>query len=255
MKWFSFGNGGAPDLVLKAHDPARARRLRLLLIAGWLLSLAAVWLIASYRAAPDLIRLQAGMHSAGAELGRLRAALEKSERKLSISEKSDQVSRTANESLQATLRAQQDEIADLRSDIAFFQRLMDGKSGRKGLTVQKLAVRPIDGGRGYNLRATLTQTLRKGEVTRGSASISVEGMQNGRVVTLAWDALAGKQPAADPQFSFRYFQQLDSTLVLPDGFTPNRIKLALRSEQGDKGEQAFTWSQAITDGGQDDVWQ
>lgn len=255
MKWFPSRKQGQPDLVLKAHDPAGARRLRVLLVGAWLLSLAAVWLLASYRAAPGLIHLQSGMHDAGAQIKLLSAQVELLERKLSISEKSDQVSRTANESLQTTLRSQEDEIAGLRSDIAFFQRLMDGKSGRKGLTVQKLAVRPIEGGHGYNLRATLTQNLRKGEVTRGSATISIEGMQEGRIVALEWDSLSGKQPAPALQFSFKYFQQFDSSFVLPDGFMPNRIKLALRSEQGDNSEQTFAWSQALSNGGQDDVWQ
>jgi hypothetical protein len=255
MKWFNSFKISSPELVLRAHDPAIAKRLRMLLVLGWLLSLAAIWMLASYRAAPDLLKLQSEMRSARTALDQLKSALEQSERKLSISEKSDQVSRTANDSLQSTLRAQEDEIAGLRSDIAFFQRLMDGKDGRKGLAVQKLGVRAIAGGRGYNLRATLTQNLRKGEVTRGSVAISIEGMQNGKIVALAWDTLAGRQPITTPQFSFKYFQQLDTSFVLPDGFTPNRVKLAVRSEQGDNSEQTFAWSQALSTGENDDVWQ
>lgn len=255
MTWFNFRKQGFADLVLRAHDPVGARRQRILLVGAWILSSVAIWLIASWRAAPELIQQQSAMRSTHAELIRLKAELETSERKLSISEKSDQVSRTANESLQVTLRTQEDEIASLRSDIAFFQRLMDGKSGRKGLTVHELAVRAIAGGRGYNLRATLTQNLRKGEVTRGSATISIEGMQAGKIVALNWESLSGSEPAKAPQFSFKYFQHLDSSLVLPDGFTPNRIKLAVTSEQGDNSEQTFTWSQALVNGEQDDVWQ
>jgi hypothetical protein len=255
MKWFNFRRDSAADLVLRAHDPVGARRQRLLLVVAWLLSCVAVWMLASYRAAPDLLHMHSELRSNRSELERLRADLEQSERKLSISEKSDQVSRTANESLQATLRAQEDEIAGLRSDIAFFQRLMDGKSGRKGLTVHDLAVRPITGGRGYNLRATLTQNLRKGEVTRGTASISIEGLQDGKIVSLAWDSLSGRDPATPPEFSFKYFQQLDSSFVLPEGFTPNRIRLAVKSEQGDNSEQAFAWSQALSIGERNEIWR
>jgi hypothetical protein len=255
MKWFNFRKDHASGLVLRAHDPIGARRRNVVLLVAWLLSLAVVWVVASYRAAPDLLSLQSEMRSNRAEREKFKSELESIERKLSISEKSDQVSRTANESLQATLRAQEDEIAGLRSDIAFFQRLMDGKSGRKGLTVHDLAVRPIEGGHGYNLRATLTQNLRKGEVTRGTASISVEGLRDGKIVSLAWDSLSGRDPANPPEFSFKYFQQLDSSFVLPDGFTPNRIKLVVQSEQGDKSEQSFAWSQALSQGERNDVWR
>lgn len=255
MKWFNFRKDHAPELVLRAHDPIGARRRHAVLAVCWLLSLALVWVVASYRAAPDLLSLQSEMRSNRSERETLKTELEKLERKLSISDKSDQVSRTANESLQATLRAQEDEIAGLRSDIAFFQRLMDGKSGRKGLTVHDLAVRPIEGGRGYNLRATLTQNLRKGEVTRGNASISIEGLREGRIVSLDWDSLSGRESANPPEFSFKYFQQLDSSFVLPDGFTPNRIKLTVQSEQGDKSEQSFAWSEALSHGESSDVWR
>ncbi len=255
MNWFTFRKVSPTQLVLRAHDPVGARRQRVLLVGVWLLSGVVIWLIATYWSAPNLVSVQGEMRSSLIELEKLQNELERSERALSISEKSDQVSRTANESLQATLRAQEDEIAGLRGDIAFFQRLMDGKSGRKGLTVQDLSVRAIEGGRGYNVRATLTQNLRKGEVTRGTATISIEGMQEERIVNLAWDRLAGGASNAMPQFSFKYFQQMESSFVLPEGFTPNRIKMVVKSEQGDNTEQTLAWSQALSNGEKDDVWQ
>lgn len=255
MKWFNFRKDQLPELVLRAHDPIGARRRNIVLILCWLASLILVWGAASYRAAPDLLSLQSEMRSNRVERDELKEQLESLQKKLSISEKSDQVSRTANESLQGTLRAQEEEIAGLRSDIAFFQRLMDGKSGRKGLAVHDLAVRAIEGGRGYNLRATLTQNLRKGEVTRGTASISIEGLRAGKIVSLDWDSLSGRDPANLPEFSFKYFQQLDSSFVLPDGFTPNRIRLVVQSEQGDKSEQSFAWSQALSHGEGSDIWR
>jgi len=255
MKLFNFRHQAMPQLVLRAHDPASAQRRRVLLWTGWLLSLAAVWLIASYVAAPDLLTVQAELRSARAKVGQLQTQLERSQRELSMNQKSDQVSRTANESLQATLRTQEEELAGLRSDIAFFQRLMDGKSGRRGLTVQDLAVRPIEGGRGYNLRATFTQNLRKGEVTKGTVAIGIEGMQGDRIVSLGWDSLSGRAAGVLPQFSFKYFQRFDSSFILPEGFTPNRIRLVVKSEQGDNTEQTFAWSQALSHGVDDDVWQ
>ncbi len=255
MKLFNFRNGAMPNLVLRPHDPVGSRRWRVLLATTWMLSLVATWMLASYRAAPELLSIQTEVRQARSDVERLRQDLERSERARSMSEKSDQVSRTANESLQATLRSQEDDLAELRSDIAFFQRLMDGKSGRKGLSVQDPAIRAIPGGRGYNLRVTLTQNLRKGEVTKGTVAISVEGMQGDRMVVLPWDSLSGRQPGAVPPFSFKYFQQFESSFILPQGFSPNRLRLVLKSEQGDNVEQNFAWSQAISHGENDDVWQ
>lgn len=255
MNLFNFSKGVPSDLVLRAHNPAHAKRMLIVFILLWILSVVAVWLIASYRAAPQLLALEKNIQQIRSENKLLKKELEETRRKFSVSDKSDQVSRTANESLQVTLRAHEEEIASLRSDIAFYQRLMDGKLGQKGLEVRTLALKPIDGGRGFAFRATLTQNLRKGEVTRGRAEISIEGIQRDKIVLLPWENLPGHEPKLAPQFSFKYFQQLDGSLVLPEEFTPNRIKLALRSEQGDRNEHIFTWSQAIQNGENDDVWQ
>ncbi|MCC6562746.1 MAG: hypothetical protein IT478_15415, partial [Xanthomonadales bacterium] len=110
-------------------------------------------------------------------------------------------------------------------------------------------------GGGHELRATLTQNLRKGEVTEGSAQIRIEGMQEQMLRTLAWADVAQRKPEADPQFSFKYFQELDMSFVLPEGFIPNRIVLVVKSAQGDQLERSFPWDQALATGADEHVWK
>ncbi|MBI2397233.1 MAG: hypothetical protein HYV17_05510 [Xanthomonadales bacterium] len=242
-------------LIVQAHDPARTRRLWIALALAWAVSIVAVWLIASYRAAPGLLEMQQRLGRAEATRDTLRDEIEQTKLKLSISERSDQVSRSANEALQQSLTSREAEIASLRADIAFYQRLMGGKTPRQGLTVQQLALRRIGKGGGHELRATLTQNLRKGEVTEGSAQIRIEGMQEQMLRTLAWADVAQRKPEADPQFSFKYFQELDVSFVLPDGFIPNRVVLVVKSAQGDQLERSFPWDQALATGADEHVWK
>ena len=69
----------------------------------------------------------------------------------------------------------------------------------------------------------------------------------GRLATLRWDELASSQERDGLQFSFKYFQQLKGALMLPAGFTPNRIH-AEADAGGDMGrtEQDFAWAEALT---------
>ena len=242
-------------LIVRPHDPARTRRLRAALLLGWLASLALVWFVASYRAAPGLLEMRQRLDQAESAFADGDKELEQVRLKLSISERSDQVSRSANEALQESLTAREEEVASLRADIAFYQRLMGGKAPRQGLTVQELALRQIGGGQGFEMRATLTQNLRKGEVTDGSAQIRVEGMAEGGLRTLAWTDLAQRKPTDVPTFSFKYFQELDVSFVLPQGFTPNRVVLVVKSAQGDQFERSFPWKQALTSGEDEHVWK
>lgn len=251
---FKFHHSSTP-LIVQAHDPARARRARIGWVAAWLLSLAATWAIASYLAAPGLFELRQRLVTAESQHAQSLEALEEIKQKLSISERSDQVSRSANDMLRQQLTASEEEIAALRADLAFYQRLMGGKAPRQGLTVQQLALRRIGDGNGYEIRATLTQNLRKGETTSGSAGIRVEGMLKGSLKSFEWSELAQRKPPQAPEFSFKYFQELDASFVLPDGFTPNRVVLVMKSAQGDQFERSFPWDQALATGADEHVWK
>lgn len=248
-------HSSSTPMIVQAHDPARARRRRIALAAAWLLSVASAWVIASYLAAPGLLDMQRRLGQAEAELDRAQEEMEAAKLKLSISERSDQVSRSANDALQESLTSREEEIASLRADIAFYQRLMGGKAPRQGLTVQQLALRRIGDGNGYEMRATLTQNLRKGEVTSGSASIRIEGMLDGALRALAWTDLAQRKPENALDFSFKYFQEFDVSFVLPAGFTPNRVVLVVKSAQGDQFERSFPWDQTLATGEDEHVWK
>lgn len=240
------------SLVLRPHDPGRTRRRWLLLALLWLASLAVAWLLATHYAAPRLYTLESDLAATRKQLSELQGRLQEAERKLSFSEKTGQVSGTANTSLQATLRANEEEISSLRNDIGFYQRLMEGKSGRKGLSIQSLGLAPIAGGRGFDLSATLTQNLRKGELTSGSADVHIQGMQGGKLVALDWAKLPDRQPTDALVFGFKYFQRLSASFLLPEGFTPNRIKLHVASSQGDNHDLELAWTEAIANGVDDD---
>ena len=43
------------------------------------------------------------------------------------------------------------------------------------------------------------------------------------------------------KFAFRYFQQLEGTVLLPAGFTPQRVKVSVNGSSGAR-EQAFDWN-------------
>ena len=248
-------HSSSTPMVVQAHDPVRVRRLRILLVLAWLTSVAIAWTVASYRAAPGLLAMQQRLSQAVSQLDSAQREMEDAKSKLSISERSDQVSRSANDALRDDVTSREEEIASLRADIAFYQRLMGGKAPRQGLTVQQLALRKIGEDGGFEMRATLTQNLRKGEVTSGSASVRIEGMLKGALRALAWTDLAQRKPESGLDFSFKYFQEFDVSFVLPQDFTPNRVVLVVKSAQGDQFERSFPWDQALATGADEHVWK
>ena len=242
-------------LVVRRHDPRRARVLALLVALGWLLTLVAAWGLATRRAAPDFERLDAQHRALGAELARTRADLDKSREAEARATRSDQVSRTANETLETELRDRTEEIALLRADLAFYERLVGGRGPRQGLTVHQFALRAIGDSHGYAFRLTLAQNLKKAAHATGELALVVDGVRGSRLETLNWAALSQSEAPAPLHFKFKYFQQIDGSLMLPEGFQPNRVTISARTEDGEEVRQAVAWKDALAAGANRDVWQ
>ena len=242
-------------LVVRRHDPRRARVVALLIALAWLLTLVAAWTLATRRAAPEFERLEAQHRALTAELARARGELDKSREAEARANRSDQVSRTANETLEADLRERAEEIALLRADLAFYERLVGGRGPRQGLTVHQFALRTIGESRGYAFRLTLAQNLKKAAYVTGELALVVDGVRGSRLETLNWAALSQSEAPAPLGFKFKYFQQVDGSLMLPEGFQPNRVTISARTEDGEEVKQAIAWKDALAVGANRDVWQ
>ena len=242
-------------LVVRRHDPKRARALVLLLVLGWLLTLLSAWGLATRRAAPGFERLEAQHLALQDEVARTRTELERSREGEARAARSDQISRTANQTLEADLRERTEEIALLRADLAFYERLVGGRGPRQGLTVHQFALRPIGDSRGYAFRLTLAQNLKKAAHATGEVAMVVDGVRGSRLETLNWAALSQSEAPSPLHFKFKYFQQVDGSLMLPEGFQPNRVTISARSEDGEEVKQAFAWKDALAAGANRDVWE
>jgi len=226
-----------PVLVVRPQRPDR-RWLRALVVVG-------VWL-ASLALAQVLLR-QAGTLADHAALAGAKKEQEALLQRIAVLERSEQVARAANGDLQQSLRDRQEEIAALRADLAFYSRLTNG--GRlEALSVHGVHLQAGAAPRVYNFSVTLTQTLKSGQIASGRVRLSVNGVQGGKLTALGWGEIAPNQEGSGLAFSFKYFQQISGTLMLPEGFTPNRIRVEADAggEMG-RADQEFTWADALAE--------
>lgn len=159
--------------------------------------------------------------------------------------RSDQVSRDANRRLQATLAEREEQIAQLRADVDFYERLVGATGQRHGLAVHALRMARQPGG-AWHFTAVLTQNLDRGGVSSGEVELAIEGSQQGRLRTLDWNTLRQQPRAAGVPYSFRYFEEVQGDVFLPAGFAPTRVTVRLRPRSGAVVEHAMTWAEATT---------
>ncbi|MFC0679833.1 DUF6776 family protein [Lysobacter korlensis] len=226
--------------MTQSAGPASTPRSSRLVIALVLVSLAlgawGLWQTFGADAAQarsELSTARRAMRAQAQELEQLR-------QRVTTLTRSDQISRDANRDLQSTLAERDEEIAGLRADVAFYERLVGATSQRRGLSVHALRMQPQDGN-AWHFTSTLTQNLNRGAISNGRLQLSIEGTRGGRLQRLGWADLRQQPAAPGVDYSFRYFQQVEGDVVLPADFMPVRVTVRLVPRSGAALEESFAW--------------
>ncbi len=224
---------------------ARKPHLRVLLLAVaalWLVSVAgAVWW-AVKAAAPELLETRDERDALAIELTEAKQELAQVKQSISTLKRADQISQAANTELQATLAEREEQIAGLRADVEFYEQLVGATGQRRGLSVHQAQFRSEDAGT-WRYTLTLIQNLNRAAISQGQMSFAIEGVKDGKLTTLRWPTLKQQENAEAQPFSFRYFQQLEGSIALPEDFTPQRVRVQLRAS-GSTVDQTIAWQRS-----------
>lgn len=187
--------------------------------------------------------LQAQLDTAQRQTREQQARIEQFQQQVATLGRSDQISRDANRDLQGTLAERDEELAGLRADVAFYERLVGSTGQRRGLTVHAIKMDPQNDA-AWHFATTLTQNLNRGAVSAGRLTVSIEGTRNGKLQRLDWNTLRQQPKAPGLEYSFKYFEEVEGDIFLPADFTPVRIIVRLQPQSGAATEQSFTWAEA-----------
>jgi hypothetical protein len=241
-----------PRFVVRTlADTNREGRRRLMLIGLWAISLIAVgllaWMLAGH--GPPLVPSRGTGRALGAENEDLRQQVANLQR-------ASQVAGIAAKELKRNLAERDEEISGLRTDLAFYSRLVGGNGQRDGLKVQGVRTEPVKGSaNAWNVVVTLTQNARRGDVLKGSLALAVEGIQGSKVTTLDGPALGRASSSQGLTFSFKYFQQIQGSFTLPPGFKPTRLRVVASADGEEPVARTIPWEDATRNDEVNDVQQ
>jgi hypothetical protein len=133
----------------------------------------------------------------------------------------------------------------MQSELDFFRRLAGTSGTQTGLAVYAAEIITTDSDRVFQFILTLTQNIRRASVISGRARINLEGTLDDQPVTLNWSQVSdGSTP--EPSFRFKYFQQMEGYLVMPEKFSPTRLQVMLEVEgQRKPVVHAFNWAELV----------
>lgn len=220
-------------------------RRRGLLIAGLLGGLLLLYVIYEWG------RFEGG-YSKFAEVQRRREliarieALEQDNEKLRTDVAKAQLARNVDDraygDVEKNLADLQAQVLKQREELTFYRGIVSPEDGIGGLRIQRFQVLSGGAERHYRLRLVLVQSMRQDAVVAGSVSIQIEGARNNRPEQLA---LAQAAPATRGDgllpFQFRYFQNLEQDIVLPEGFEPRAVNVEVRSSRLAPVRESYPW--------------
>ncbi len=149
----------------------------------------------------------------------------------------------AYKDVETSLANLQEKIQEQGDAIAFYRGIISPADGQRGLRVQDLRLRKGKDDRQYHVKLVLVQVMQHDRSVKGEVSFSLEGAQDGVAATYDLEQLVPADEASNWPFSFRYFQNFDRQLILPEGFLPERINIEVRSRTKSIAsvKQSFLW--------------
>ena len=224
--------------------PRRSGGRRYVLALALIVGLGTAWGVyelGQTRAGYNRLAAQARERDLRAQLIDLQREADRLRDEVALLETDARINAEAYRRLETDLASLQDQIQSQSEDLAFYQGIVSVDE-KEGLRVQDLVVASRSEERAYTLSLVLAQALRKDRRISGSLELSVEGELDGAARSLD---LADLNPdgAVSLEFSFRYFQNLESELRMPVGFAPEKLTVTLRpkGKNAKPVEQSFAW--------------
>jgi hypothetical protein len=234
----SFGN-----LVVRTHAP---KRRAVLLGAAVLLAvgvLYAAFEIGRYDAGFRVVDSVRGALSASARIRSLEAENAKQRGQLEAAEVARRVDQEGYKQVNKNLGDMQSQIARLNQDLSFYRGLVQPDSVIH-VKVQQMQIVPETVAGQYRLKFVLMQTGKPDKEVAGSAAITIDGLQQGKPSSLALAQVAPSRRVS-LAYSFKYFQDYEELIQLPQGFEPTRVGVEIRSGKdrdiSHSFRQAFVW--------------
>jgi hypothetical protein len=208
-----------------------------------LLLVLAIFEFGRYRGGHDALAAAAELSAVQAQMVELERRHGTLREQSAVMERSGQIERQAYKQLEGAVTGLQDEIMELKAELAFYRGIVSPTDANKGLNLQGFELSAGAQPRQYHFKVVLTQVLNNGTVVRGNMRVAVEGLLEGEQKTYSLEQLSESQEKMSIPFRFKYFQIIDGDFLLPEGFEPIKVNLIVtpKSSTHKKMAQAFDW--------------
>jgi hypothetical protein len=181
--------------------------------------------------------LKAEISSLEGEIGRLNE-------QIVMLETAADIEKAAYKDVESSLVDLQAKIQEQQDAIAFYRGIVSPADGNAGLRVQDLKLSRADRERVWKIRLVLVQAMKHDRKVSGDVVLTIAGTEDGEPRAYSYSELLPEDADGGWAFSFRYFQDFDREVILPDGFTPEEVTISVQSRTRSIAsiEESFRWA-------------
>jgi hypothetical protein len=229
-------------LVVRYHSPWRGRWLVVAGVLGGLLLLYLMYEWGRFEGGYSKFAEIQRRRELSAQIESLQEENQKLRAEIASAQLARDVDRKAYADVEKNLADLQAQVLRHREELTFYRGIVSPEDGIGGLRIQSFHVLAGAAERQYRVRLVLVQSMRQDSVVSGAVNVQIEGVRDNRPIVLSLADVGGKT-RADGQvpIQFRYFQNLEQDIALPEGFEPRAVNVEVRSGRLDPVRESYPW--------------
>jgi hypothetical protein len=165
-------------------------------------------------------------------------------RQVAILDRSSVMDQLASEVVQETLLNLRGRVGQLEQDVVYYRQVVSAEIEDTGLVISQLDIDATREANRYRYKLVLRQQDADGDTfLTGYVNVNLVGSQGEEQQILSLRELSAEQDELNIRLRFKYFQNIEGELVLPDNFVPDRLQVAAVSSEpvGKSINQDFSW--------------
>ena len=135
------------------------------------------------------------------------------------------VEKLANKHAQATLKNMEEQHYQVKKQLAFYEKVMAPEKEINGLIIDNVKISARLSSNNYNFQVTLVQQLLKKRYAKGYIELDIIGSLHNKPSQIKLEEIS-TLIKKDLSFVFKYFQVIEGSFTLPEGFIPEKIQIS-----------------------------
>ncbi len=233
------------QLVIRQHQPIRywatmSAYVIALCSAGW-----GLYFLGQRSAGFDFSQLSDKLVTTTEYVRNLEEQKAKLSEQIAVLEQGRQVEQQAFSDVDTSLKSLQQEIIELKEEVAFYRGIVAPKESEGGLNIQSFKIEKTSEDRVYRYKVVLTQVSKSDSLVRGRVKIDLAGIRDGKPTKIPLSEVSGNTPP-NLDLRFKYFQTFEGSMLLPVGFNPTNIEIEIEPAGGRAGLiKSFSWDSIL----------